>query len=217
MKRFACVAAVCLVATLGPLAPSAQAQGAAEPKLYVELNGGPTLGHKSDKFFGGEAGLMLTDGLDVFIEASHIGNAGTSDLDTNAQTFATFLGGTVSAGYKVNHGAIGLRYRVPASPRVHPYVLAGVGLAQVTPEVVYTVGGSVIDPAARGVQLGGDLSGSRNKTIVIFGVGVNVPFKTRFFADLGYRYGRILANVEDVENDTAIPTQRIILGAGIRF
>ena len=101
--------------------------------------------------------------------------------------------------------------------RVRPYVLGGVGIAQVTTEVEFAVNGTVIDPATRGVQLGGDLSGRHNKTIVIFGFGVNVPFKTRFFADLGYRYGQILAKTENFETDKAIPTQRVVLGAGIRF
>ena len=220
MKRFACVAAVCLVVTLGIGASSAEAQFTAagpDSKIYVEFNVGPTLGHKSDKFFGGEAGMRLTGGLDVFIEASHMGNVGTTDLDDRATIIANFLSGTASTAFKVNMGAVGLRYNIDATPTVHPYVLAGVGIAQVTTEVEFAVNGNVIDPATRGVQLGGDLSGRHNKTIVIFGFGVNVPFKTRFFADLGYRYGQILAKTDNFETDKAIPTQRIILGAGIRF
>jgi opacity protein-like surface antigen len=67
------------------------------------------------------------------------------------------------------------------------------------------------------VQLGGDLTGTHTKTMIGFGFGANVPFRARYFFDLGYRYGRILANTSDVETDTAIPTQRIVLGAGIRF
>ena len=219
MKRFACVAAVCLAALLGFGASSAQAQTAsgADSKFYVEFNFGPTLGHKSDKFFGGEAGFRLTGALDVFVEASHMNNVATSDLDARAQIIANFLGGTASSAFKVNHGAAGLRYKVAATPSVHPYALLGVGIAQVTTNVDFAVGGTVIDPVAKGVQLGGDLSGNANKTIVIFGFGVNVPFKDRFFADLGYRYGQILAKIDNFENDTAIPTQRIVLGAGIRF
>jgi opacity protein-like surface antigen len=84
-------------------------------------------------------------------------------------------------------------------------------------EVEFTVNGVVVDPGASGVQLGGDLSGSHNKTILVFGFGVHVPFKTRFFGDLGYRYGHIFPKTENFETDTAIPTQRIILGVGVRF
>jgi len=70
---------------------------------------------------------------------------------------------------------------------------------------------------AAGVQLGGDLSGSTNRTLFVFGFGVNVPFKQRFFADLGYRFGHIASKSTDDETLSSIPTQRIILGAGIRF
>jgi opacity protein-like surface antigen len=201
-------------------AASAQAQTAAgtDSKMYAEFNAGPTLGHKSSGFFGGEFGYQLMEGLDVFVEASHMNNVGTSHLDELAAPIAAYLGGTASTGYRVNMGAAGLRYSVVATPMIHPYVLAGVGFAHVATEVEFAVNGTVIDPATKGVQLGGDLSGTHNKTILTFGFGIHVPFKSRYFGDLGYRYGHILADTEGVaENDQSIPTQRIILGAGIRF
>ena len=141
MKRFACVAAVCLAATLGVGVSSAQAQAgaAADSKMYAEFNVGPTLGHKSDKFFGGEAGLRLAGGLDVFVEASHMGNVATTDLDERAAIIANFLGGTASTAFKVNMGAAGLKYTYEATPTIHPYVLGGVGIAQVTTEVAFAV------------------------------------------------------------------------------
>ena len=220
MKRLVCVAAVCLVALLAVGTDPAEAQqpsSGSDPLVYLEFNFGPTLGHKSDKFVGGEAGLRLAGGLDVFIEASHMGNVATTDLDDRATIIANHLGGTVSTAFKVNHGAAGLRYRMNASPMVHPYVLGAVGIAQVQTQVEFAVNGTAIDPASRGVQLGGDLSGTHNKTIVIVGFGVNVPFATRFFADLGYRYGQILAKTDNFETDKAIPTQRVVLGIGVRF
>jgi opacity protein-like surface antigen len=218
MKRFACNAAVCLVATIGFGASTAQAQVMpAESKMYVEVNGGPTLGHKSDKFFGGEAGFRIAGDLDVFVEAAHMGNVATTDLDNRATIIANFLGGTATTAFVVNHAAGGVRYNFTVSPRVKPYVLAGVGFAQVKTEVEFAVGGTAVDPATRGVQLGGDLSGTHNKTILVFGFGAHVPFKSQFFADLGYRYGQILAKTDNFETDTAIPTQRVVLGVGMRF
>ena len=219
MKRDACIAAVCLVATLGFGVSSVQAQvlPADDSKMYVELNVGPTLGHKSDKFFGAEGGYRLTDDLDVFAEFSHLGNVATTDLDNRAAIIANFLGGTATTAFKVNAGVFGLKYNLTLSPMVHPYVLAGVGIANVKTEVEFNVGGSTIDPATRGVQLGGDLSGTHNKAILVFGFGVRVPFKTRFFGDLGYRYGQILAKTDNFETDTSIPTQRVILGVGVKF
>jgi len=199
--------------------PSAEAQTApaADQKWYVELNAGPTLGHKSDAFFGGEAGYGLTSDLFVIAEAGHMGNVGTSDLDDRAAIIANFLGATASTAFKVNYFVGGVRYNITLSPSVHPYVLGEVGLGSVTTEVEFSANGSVIDPGASGVQLGGDLSGTHNKTMLVFGFGVNVPFKDRYFADLGYRYGHILANTSNFETDTSIPTQRIVFGAGIRF
>jgi opacity protein-like surface antigen len=222
MKRFACVAVVCLLATFGIGAVAAEAQTpppmpGSDPKMYAEFNFGPTLGHKSDTFFGGEFGLRVADGLYVIVEASHMGNVGTSALDSNAATIANAIGGTATTALKVNHGAVGLRYNIAVSPKVHPYVLAAVGAAQVQTQVQFSVNGTTIDPASVGVQLGGDLSGIQTKTIIVIGFGVNVPFMTRFFADLGYRYGQILAKTSVVETDTSIPTQRVVLGIGMRF
>jgi opacity protein-like surface antigen len=220
MKRYACAAVVCLTAILGFGASAAQAQVMPPPsdsKIYAEINFGPTLGHKSDKFVGAEAGFRLTSDLEVFVEGGHMGNVATTDLDDRAQIIANFLGGSATTAFVVNHGDVGVRYNFTLSPMVHPYVLGAVGLASVKTEVEFSVGGTVVDPATRGVQLGGDLSGTHNKTIVVFGFGVRVPFKTRFFGDLGYRFGQILAKTDDFETDKAIPTQRVVLGVGIRF
>ena len=218
MKRFACVAAVCLVATLG-VGASAQAQttpAGSDSKMSAEINFGPTLGHKSDAFVGGEFDFGLTPGLDLVVEASHMGNVGTTDLDNRAAIIANALGGTAATAFKVNAFAVGVRYRIPVAAKVTPYVLGAVGVANVKTEVAFTVNGTAIVPGAN-VQLGTDLSGSLNKTIFVLGFGVNVPFKTRYFADLGYRYGQLFAKTDNFETDTSIPTQRLILGVGLRF
>jgi opacity protein-like surface antigen len=51
----------------------------------------------------------------------------------------------------------------------------------------------------------------------VFGFGANMPFKERFFADLGYRYGQIFSKTLDNESLESIGTQRIVLGVGVRF
>jgi opacity protein-like surface antigen len=218
MKRFACVAAVCLVATLGIGVRSARAQGApaADSQMYAEINFGPTLGHKSDAFVGGEFGYRLMETLDLFVEGGHMGNVATTDLDERATIIANHLGGTASTAFKVNHFDVGVRYRIDATPTIHPYVLGAIGVANVKTEVAFSVNGTVIDPSST-VQVGSDLSGTINKTMIVVGFGINVPFKTRFFGDLGYRYGAILAKTDNFETDKTISTQRIVLGAGIRF
>jgi opacity protein-like surface antigen len=218
MKRCACIAILCLVATLGGT-QSAVAQGAAtgDSKMYAEINFGPTLGHKSDAFVGGEFGYSVTPGLDVLVDFSHMGNVGTTALDNRAAPIAAFLGGTAATAFKVNALAFGARYRIPVtSSRMIPYVLGAVGFANVKTEVEFTVNGTTVDPGAV-VQLGGDLSGSTNRGLLVIGFGLNVPFKQRFFADVGYRYGRIFSKTIDEETLEAIPTQRIVLGVGVRF
>ena len=221
MKRCACVAFVMLVGILCVGASRAHAQppaSAPEPRLSIQFDGGPTLGHKSAGFVSGEFGWRLTNKLDVFIEAGHMSNVGMSALETNATTIANFLGATVgSTGITVNHFDVGIKFHMsPPSPKVHPYVILGAGGAKATTEVTFTVNGAVIDPSDR-VTLGGDLSGSNTKAIVMFGGGIEFPFARNYFADFGYRFGGILSKVSDIENDITIKTQRIMLGAGVRF
>ena len=101
---------------------------------------------------------------------------------------------------------------------IDPYALAGIGVAHVSTEVEFAVNGTVVDPDASGVQLGNDLSGSTNRGIFVVGFGVKVPFKQRFFGDIGYRFGQIFSkSTDDGESLESISTQRIVLGVGMRF
>ena len=71
MKRCACVSFVLVVGTLCVGAARAHAQppaAALEPRLSIQFDGGPTLGHKSAAFVSVEFGWRLTNKLDVFIE-----------------------------------------------------------------------------------------------------------------------------------------------------
>jgi hypothetical protein len=222
MKRCACVAFLSLVGTLCVGASGAHAQtspsAAPEQRLSIEVAAGPTLGHKSAGFVSAEIGWRLTNKVDVFGEWGHMTNVGTSLLDANAATIASAIGASVgSTGIKVNHGDVGIKFNItPPSPKVHPYVIVGAGVARVTTEVAFTVNGTVIDPSDR-VTLGGDLRGTNTKAILIFGGGITFPFAKSYFADFGYRFGGILSKVSDIENDITIKTQRIMLGAGVRF
>ena len=173
---------------------------------------------KGGAYIAVEFDWRLTNKIDIFAEGGHMGNVGTSALDDHASVIANALGlGVGSTGIKVNHFDAGIRFNVtppPQWPKVHPYVLLGAGFAKATTETTFTLNGTVVDP---GIPLGGDLSGSTNKTILLFGGGITYPFAKTYYLDVGYRFGGILSNVSDIENDQTIKTQRIMLGVGVRF
>jgi Outer membrane protein beta-barrel domain len=213
------VAILCLDASIARAQAPAAAATSAETKASLSVSGGPTLGHKSAGFVAIEGDWRLTDRIDVFVEGGHMGNVGTSALEANATLIANAIGAQVgSTAIKVNHVDFGIRFNlVPPRPKIHPYVVLGVGVARATTEVTFTnASGTVIDPSGS-VTLGGDLSGSNTKTLLIFGGGIVYPLARNYFADVGYRFGGILSKVSDIENDQTIKTQRIMLGAGVRF
>ena len=198
-----------------------QAQTTTEPRWYAEVTAAATLGHKSDKAFGGEVGGRLTSNVGIFIEGGHMGNVGNTDLETRAQKIANFLGGNVgSSAYKLDFLDIGVKYNVPIGGRWQPYVAFGVGLAKVKPEVTFGVGGTDVtgDLTNRGVQLGTDLAESQNELFIVVGGGVMVNFATRYFVDASDRYGRTSEAKDGGETlIKGLNTQRAQIGAGIRF
>jgi opacity protein-like surface antigen len=220
MMRCARVATLWLVAILCAGAASAQTPPpptGPESPFYGEIDLGATFGHKSDTSFGGEVGVRVAEGLDVMLEFGRMGNVGTSDLDARATGIANALGGTASASYKVNYFDAGVRYSfvLISRPKIHPYVTAGFGLAQVTAETVLTVNGTTVGPDQ--VTFGTDLNGTTRKGFLMIGFGGTMTFGSRYFGDLSYRYGRISAKTDDIPNDTAIGTQRLQIGVGVRF
>ena len=187
----------------------------AEPRIYVEVAVAATLGNTSDKAVGGEAGIRFATFFEVFLEGGHIGNAATADFAARGQKVANNLGANVSGVQKVNYFDVGIRYHVPVVMAVHPYVALGAGIAQVTNSTVFTINGAPVDPSQ--IALGSDLSGTVKKTFIMFGLGADYAFTKQFFVDASYRFGRILPNTSETENDVAINTNRIQIGVGVRF
>ncbi len=217
MMRCACAATLCLVGILCAASVSAQTPTATPgSRFYLELTVGPTLGHKSDKSVGVEAGMVVAEHLEGFLEGGHIGNAATSDFETRGQKIANALGANLSSVEKVNYFDVGVRYLVPVMSSVHPYVAVGVGIAHVATETNLTIGGAPVGSDA--VSLGTDLSGTFTRPLIMFGVGANITFARRFFGDLSYRYGRVSGESDASEVVlAAVPTQRLQFGIGVRF
>jgi opacity protein-like surface antigen len=212
----------------GVTAAQAQAPSSDEGRFYGEFAVGPTLGHKSDSTVGGEFGVGLLDHLwrigdrlELFIEGGHMGNVATSELDDRALIIANFIKGSASAVQKVNFGDIGVKYRGPAFAGMwRPYIGIGIGVAKVETLVNFVVNGTDVTsqlPELYGIELGSDLSGSLNKTFVVVPIGVQGNFRKRYFVDVSYRFGTIRPRPDDIEQDQAITTQRILVGIGVRF
>lgn len=201
----------------------AQTGGAPAYRSYAEINAGATLGHKSDASVGGEAGFQVMPitlpGLDVFVEFGHIGNAASADLDARATTIANNVGATASAVSKVNYFDAGARYRFAATPKIHPYVALGLGFAQVSNETTLSVNGTAVPPENLGVLFGSDLNGSEKAGFFMLGGGATVPFASRYFVDVSYRYGRVFQKTDDSGNVViaGINTNRVQAGLGIKF
>ena len=224
MMRIARVVPIVFAITLCAAA-ALQAQPAASGDMrgYAEINGGATLGHKSDVSVGGEAGYEVMRNLDVFGEFGHIGNAASADLESRANTIANNVGGTADVVAKVNYFDFGVRYRftIASAPKVHPYVALGIGGAHVTTETTLSVNGTVVPPDTL-VTFGTDLNGSETAPFLMIGGGATVPFASRYFVDVSYRFGRVFEKSETTGGDTvvvlnAFNTNRIQVGLGIKF
>ena len=226
MRVISCVCV--LMATLVASAGTARAQTAPEEgRFYALFTAAATLGNKSDKSVGGEAGYRVAEKWDVFVEGGRMGNVGTNDLDARAQRIANFIGGSTSAAQKATYFAIGVRYVLPAVTGTwRPYVGFAAGAAKIKTEVSFVVNGTDVTSQLSGgipslgipaIELGNDLTDSLTKTFVTIPVGVSGRFLKRYVVDGSYRWGRMAPRPDDIDADVAITAQRVQIGIGIRF
>ena len=197
------------------------AQSAAPPpdKGYVEVVAQSAFGNVTSQSYGVELGFNVLPTLQVFVEAGQTRNVATSRLGTDAQKIAGGLSQTqAGVGYSVKEpvtfGAASVRFLIPVTgSKAQPYVLAGVGMAKVKQDVVFTVGGNDVTSTlpSLGVVLGTDLSGEFTKPMFVFGGGVAYPVWQQVIVDAQFRFGRILAE------GSAINVSRAGLGLGVRF
>jgi opacity protein-like surface antigen len=216
LRRNVLVAAVVWVAVAG--AASAQG-GASAPSSrgYVEAVAQSAFGNVTSQSFGGELGVTLGDGLQLFVEGGMIRDAATSDISSGAARVAIALvslqPAAVSYAVKepVSFGVAGLRYLFPGSARVRPYALAGGGAARVKRDVTFQLGGADASSSlAQYVTLGSDLSGTVTKPMLSVGAGAVWTVWQKLIVDFQYRYGRVF-------DDTPINTSRTGAGIGVRF
>lgn len=207
MVRFARVVPILLALTLCASAVATAQTATGATTSYAEFDFAATLGHKSDTSIGGEYGFHLSPDFDVFVEGGHIGNAATSQMDDDAALIAANVGATATSISKITFVDAGLRYHWPASVNVDPYVALGVGLAHLKNETTLSANSDL-------VQFGSDLNGTQNRPIIMIGGGATVGFAKRYFLDLSYRFGAVLATGDA---SSVNKTQRAQVGIGIKF
>ena len=199
---------------------SAQTAAAADAdRGYVEVVLQSAFGNVTSQSYGAEFGVTIRPNLQVFAEAGMVRDVASSETGAAAQLIAGFLSQTQSnVSFRVKEpvtfGVAGLKLLIPTSSEVKPYVMAGGGIANVSQDVTFTVGGSDVTSTLAtqyGVTLGTDLSGSFTKPMIVAGAGAMWSHWPRLALDVQFRYGRILAE------DTGINVLRAGIGVGVRF
>ena len=192
--------------------------GSSESRGYVEAVAQSAFGNVTSQSFGGEAGITISPGIQIFVEGGQVRDASTTDLGGSAQVIAGFLSKTQSGvSFQVKEpitfGAGGIRYIFPVTSVLQPYVLGGGGAARIKKDAKFLVSGSDITSNLDqfGVVLGTDLSGSETKPLLTLGGGVAWPLWQRLVVDFQYRYSRVFATGQGIN------VNRAGVGLGVRF
>ena len=218
MRAFVGVAVASLAFGGVAHAQAPRAPAGENEKGYAEIVLQSAFGNVTSQNFGAEVGVTVVKHVQLFAEVGKTRDVATTALSTAATIIAGALAAVQpSAGYSVKEpvtfGALGVRYLLPVAGKVQPYVLGGFGIANVTRDVKFTVGGSDVTANMQqyGIVLGTDLTGDFTKPILVVGGGVSYPVWQRVVLDFQVRFGRILAD------EDAIAVGRAGLGLGIRF
>jgi opacity protein-like surface antigen len=206
---------------MGTATAQAQTPGPSDIGLSVAVTAGVAAGSSAGGMFGVDAAYRLNLSWDVFVEGGRMLNTKTSDMENAAATITQYLtavsGQTVTADLKqpVNYFEAGVRYKLPTTGRVQPYVSIGGGAGKVERNPAFLLNGTDITaqlPAPPyGVQLGGDLSGSETAGLFTVGVGAQIAVSHRMFLTTSYRFGRVFLTAGGLN------TNRVQFGVGARF
>ncbi len=199
-------------------AANAQTPAAAEPdRGYMEAVAQSAFGNVTSQSIGAEIGVTVRPSLQVFGSFGKVRDVATTEIGASAQIIALDLArlqpGAVSYSVKepVTFFVGGVRYRIPSTMMLKPYILGGVGVATVTKDVKFLIGGAdTTSSLAQYVTVGTDISGDETKMMFTLGGGVVWPAWRQIIVDLQYQYGRI-------STDTAITVNRAGIGVGVRF
>ena len=216
MKRIAFIAlGVCLFST------SAFAQATDQPRGssgtfqgYVEGIGGLTFGTESGSMFAGEIGVDLSPKMEVYGSIGRMQNIAPRYINNQLDAIEPLL--TVLTGtpwdFTVKAPSFfavgGVRMRLPAGERMHPYVLGGLGFGSIKVTVTEaTLGDFTEQMLTDGYFVREDFEAT--KLLFELGGGIEVPVGSMHL-DVGYRFGKFLG-VEDAN------VSRVYGGIGFRF
>ena len=214
-----------MLAAAAVLSGTAWAQGATTTSVqdyelgYVEGVLQSAFGSVTSQSFGAEGGINLARRLSVLAEFGYTRDTAPDSLGARAQIIAAYLTQVQAASvtYQVRQPVWffqgGVRYAIPYSDRIEPYVLVGAGVASVKHDVRFTVGGTDVTDSLGTyfVVLGSDLSGSETAPILTFGGGVVWNYRRQLFFEANYRFSHVLTDTEG----TSI--NRLGIGVGTRF
>src|SRR2546427_546726 len=173
----------------------------------------------------GEAGARIAPNLFLFADLGQFHNLQPSQLQpavdaTDAALSADGLSVVGKARVPAWYSMGGLRWTIPTSTRVSPYVFGGAGFARLTPSAQFTYSAGTLpgatpivgdDVTSQLVSLG-DFAQPQPSTAFMFaaGGGVETPIAPHLGANVGYRVSRVAA-------DTPLNAQSMTFGIGYRF
>jgi opacity protein-like surface antigen len=181
-------------------ASSAWAQGSG----FVRGLGGITFGTETSSIIGGEAGFNIGSRLQLVVDVGRMQNVMPKEikdqLDDFTRLFNIEFGVPLEVDVKIPafYGSGGLRYTVPRSGAVSPFVEVSAGVARISADVHAELFGVDI---SRDVE---DEAGLEPDNNFLFGLGggIAVDMTESVGLDLGYRYHRI-ATDDPVVNASA--------------
>ena len=198
---------------LGAVASAQSPTAADDSKGYVEAVAQSAFGNVTSQSFGGELGVTIKRGLQVFVDAGYVRDTTPSSLSSSAQAIANDItakagGGGYQVKQPVTFGVAGLKFHLPVDQsRFAPYVMVGGGAARVEKDVSFTVASGQVSDY---VTVGSDLAGTETKGMVSAGIGIEIGFGGAFIVDLQYRFGRVFTS-------EGLNINRVGAGVGVRF
>jgi len=207
-----------------PVPPTAAMQpgrASAPVSGFIQGLGGATFGDETSSTVGGMVAFTVAPNVQVTAEIGRMQNvmpesfeASLLDAAQRTRDFFFLASGqsqpvTLRASVPALYGMFGVRGWIPTNFAVQPYVDAGVGFANVMPDVEMRLGGRDVTRDALDFGILADPD-DEIEPLVGIGGGILVPIVDGLAADVGYRYQRVFTG-------NGVNVNRVTLGLAYRF